>query len=341
MPKLDFQRVSIEVARKIEQVHFQQATLTADGWAEAQIGDSNGGLSAGQDGINDPDSIGRELRIADCQVCRWIAKGAAEFSALDDIPANDVRSPKHLACSGKVSVANGLSDAGAADAVSIKHDRRHGFELESSQLCLLFEKFHITAAIPPEAPVFTDCDGPDGGGRQGVDEIRRFHAGEFLVEMEGDEKPKPQFAHDPGFVVEGFEQGRGSFARGDDTDRVGVESDQSGESALASGGLDGPVDDRLVTDVDPVEDSERQMERKSERGQVLETIANEHGTGISTGVGFFKSYGLPQPQSLLPQPDFFFGRHMRTRKIVRVSATTPAAVRDCQSFIIACFFKIR
>ena len=39
---------------------------------------------------------------------------------------------------------------------------------------------------------------------------------------------------------------------------------------------------------------------------------------------------FPQPQPL-PQPDFFGERARRIRKIVRVTATTPAAARVCQS----------
>lgn len=48
-----------------------------------------------------------------------------------------------------------------------------------------------------------------------------------------------------------------------------------------------------------------------------------HGLGI---------FSQPQP---CPQPDFFFGRASRTRKIVRVIATTIAAVVLCQSMLVS------
>ena len=50
-----------------------------------------------------------------------------------------------------------------------------------------------------------------------------------------------------------------------------------------------------------------------------------------SGMGFPLHY-FPQPQSL-PQPDFFFGRMKRTRKIVRVMITMAAAVKVCQSML--------
>ena len=112
--------------------------------------------------------------------------------------------------------------------------------------------------------------------------------GESEIEMERDQKRHPELADNSRFVSEGFQQSTGSFIGCEYADRVRVESQHPGQSALASSGFHSPGDYCLVADVDAIENSECQMQRHPKRGQVFKGISNQHKGRVANDLSFFK-----------------------------------------------------
>ena len=63
---------------------------------------------------------------------------------------------------------------------------------------------------------------------------------------------------------------------------------------------------RLVTDVHTVEDSEREVQRYAERGQVFQTISNQHADGIARLAGGFKLRSFFPTAAVVAAAGFLF-----------------------------------
>ena len=71
---------------------------------------------------------------------------------------------------------------------------------------------------------------------------------------------------------------------------MGIKCENTCKSAFSFRRLHRPFDDRLMADVDTIENSECEMQRHAESGQVFKAVANQHRVGIAVGSGDFKPY---------------------------------------------------
>jgi hypothetical protein len=70
---------------------------------------------------------------------------------------------------------------------------------------------------------------------------------------------------------------------------MGIESEHSGQAALAGRGFHRACDHRLVAGVDAIENAEREMQRDAKRGQVFKAVSNQHPSGIALRRCLFKA----------------------------------------------------
>lgn len=178
---------------------------------------------------------------------------------------------------GHVAVEQRLPDAGAADSVAPPHDGRDGMELEFVCVRMAGEEMDVAFAVVAESPVFSNGDGADRCAGEFVEKVRGGHFRHGAVEAERSENPNAKGLGDDRLVTQWGEQPDRSLVGCDHLDRVGVKCDQCGISTLSLGCMYGMADDFLMSDVEAIEDSDRDMKRASMGLEFGESAVGDHG----------------------------------------------------------------
>ena len=181
-----------------------------------------------------------------------------------------------------------LANPRAADAVTLKHDRRQRIQPEAPRFCLIAQQVHIARPLMAEAPILSHRNRAHRRGGQPSDKFRGLHRCHRWIEMQRNQKFHSQPADHAGLVVARFQKCCRCLVRSDHLDRMRIKGEHSRQAAIAPRRLHRSANHCLMPEMHAVEHAERQMQLLSERGQFLKPVANQHAAVIAIILLFIK-----------------------------------------------------
>src|SRR5690606_28189315 len=172
---------AINIATEIEDMHFEnRVRQIADGWARADIGNTDMFFVADAVDFNGIDARQRRTDTAQLQIGGGYIQGAPELLDHHHAPGEAVGTTEQLRRQLEVALLQRLANARAAGALAFDIDRVHRLDFKSVLFAQLLQQREIAGAVAAETLVVADHNifGAEPVAKHIAHEIVGFHFAE-------------------------------------------------------------------------------------------------------------------------------------------------------------------
>lgn len=202
------------------------------------------------------------------QVCRWETESSAPLVTLDDRPRNEEGVSQQGRGGTGFPQGDLLPDQGAADGFIADPQRGQDIHRPPASAPFLQESPAIPRPSPPESEIFPDNQSGDFVDLSDpVEELGGFHVGKRSREMERFQPGNPAVSGQPLPFLLGEEVSKNSS--GKEGLRMGVERKDSPVGALWKGSRSCLFEEPGMSQVEPVEGSDRGDHLRSSRERTI------------------------------------------------------------------------
>ncbi len=291
----NFEILVIDLLFEVEQMNFEQAMAAGigNGGTHTDVGHTLKNFRSAPD-FDRINSIGWQLFVVSSQVCGWETNFPSELLAGHDRSQHRKTSAQQSLSVIEISRFKGFPDSGAADRFAIDFDGGHTNFRKAKFVTKSSKQFNGSGAAFAKTPAMADTDFPQAIARGGQtsDEFGRLGIREFTIKMD-DEHMFETESSNQAQLVGGRRQDPRRFVGPQNADRVGIKRDDHGGSAGATSAPECALDDRPMTAMHSIENTDRKENRPRHRGQFIDRSQKPvHAPRIRETVGKVKILSL-------------------------------------------------